>query len=686
MKTLRSSLLCATLLLCLVALPALAAKGPRIALVGSDGFPPLTDEDRALREVPFEKDADAVILLEQWQARWESRTDQVRIFRLDYYLRIKILEDRAGARYATRTLDVPRPWFIEAVEARTILPDGSEVPASVDIEDETGSDGLTPIGDKGTAEVRFEKAEAGSILDLHLEQRVWGITPFFATFQHEIPSMQAHVAAIPPEGVFMQIASLNIPRKELKKKTLRSTYGTGLSYSFFEIPSIPDEANRPHDREIARQLMVMLPERIERSERTLTASGADQVRAAQLDFGDDKFETATIFDYVEDWEGWNDLAYNSWKTWRRSTHVEVGKLAAKIASEHSDLRSRVEAVADAVAARVTITRESAQPLHAYPDAVLAEGNGTRGDAAGLAYTLLHEMEIESRLVMLRRRGDGRIPPGFPVPRLLDAVYVEVPVSDARLYVVPGSALGIETLPRDYRGVASIPIDGKTDAVRPTPDYSADENRSERTVEMKLDPDGGVSGSATILSYGVAGEVLRSEVRGLDAPALATRFAPLFEGLLEDVQVEGVSLHALDVPSRPLTVRVRFKGTLPPLGEPGVRAYRPHSLDPVPADAWPEAERTLELDLEEPVQVLDTLILELPENAKTGPAPENKSLDAPPVGRYGVGYRIEPRRITSQRLYRLDSYLFPADAYKGLSRWFRDMAETDTATVAITLPK
>jgi len=93
-------------------------------------WPEITEQERALKSVPQDPEADAVILRRARQGRIDDDGHHLWNI-LDYQWRMKILNDR-GKRYAEVHIPSQKYSEVSGIEARTIKPDGTIMPVAPD--------------------------------------------------------------------------------------------------------------------------------------------------------------------------------------------------------------------------------------------------------------------------------------------------------------------------------------------------------------------------------------------------------------------------------------------------------------------------------------------------------------------------------------------------------------------------
>jgi hypothetical protein len=110
------------------ALMAYAAAKPAASAPGD--WPEISADERGLKGVPEEPEADAVILIKTRNGKIvEKGADTVNV--LDYHWRIKILNER-GKRYGEVRIPAQKYSRVSNLKARTVKPDGTIVPVAPD--------------------------------------------------------------------------------------------------------------------------------------------------------------------------------------------------------------------------------------------------------------------------------------------------------------------------------------------------------------------------------------------------------------------------------------------------------------------------------------------------------------------------------------------------------------------------
>src|SRR5436309_2131247 len=126
--------------------PALACLGLACALLPADGsrlwrptlaadrsadlWSEITPEERSLKRVDQDPDADAVVLLNERNGKILKEADET-LNVLDYHVRYKVLTER-GKRYGTFEIPAGKYSRVSNIRARTVKPDGTAIMVSPD--------------------------------------------------------------------------------------------------------------------------------------------------------------------------------------------------------------------------------------------------------------------------------------------------------------------------------------------------------------------------------------------------------------------------------------------------------------------------------------------------------------------------------------------------------------------------
>ncbi len=296
----------------------------------------------------------------------------------------------------------------------------------------------------------------------------------------------------------------------------------------------------------------------------------------------------------------------------------------------------------------------------YPvEQVLTRRFGDCKDKASLMHALLEAAGIDSRLVLLRMRRLGNLPPAPASLAVFNHAILYVPEFDLWL---DGTATGSGSreLPAEDRGATVLVVNpGAPPTFRTIPEAVPGDDRLATEIRGVLSADGSATAEGSTTVTGVQAPEFRRGYRSESGrrAALERAFARTFPGL----RVE--SVETSDLSSIEDDVTVRFRLAVPRLARPdgGGLSFAPFGQGQSWMESWaPLSERQHDLVLPSAFENRFALRWELPAGmAPAGlPAPERRE---GPFGSWTVSLRVEGNvlvadgslRVTSRRISAAD---------------------------------
>jgi hypothetical protein len=281
-------------------------------------------------------------------------------------------------------------------------------------------------------------------------------------------------------------------------------------------------------------------------------------------------------------------------------------------------------------------------IHGYKpyrvDDVLRRRFGDCKDKASLMHALLAAVGVDSRLVLLRTRRNGRIGEAPASLAVFDHAILYVPSLDLWL---DGTAAhsGTGDLPGEDRGASALVVNpGAPPRFGTVPEARPEENRVESSFEVAL----GADGAAAVRG--------RSRVRGARAPQyrraylseherraqLEKAFNRTFPGL----RVEAVTVS--DLSRLEEDVQMEFALEVPRLAQPeaGGLRFTPFGAGAGYVESYASlSERRHDLVLGEPGESRFSYRVALPAGWRVEEVPEDASADGPDAA-YEIRHRVE----------------------------------------------
>ncbi|WP_242395544.1 DUF3857 domain-containing protein [Anaeromyxobacter oryzisoli] len=288
-------------------------------------------------------------------------------------------------------------------------------------------------------------------------------------------------------------------------------------------------------------------------------------------------------------------------------------------------------------------------IHGYKpyrvDQILARRFGDCKDKASLAHALLEAMGIDSRLVLLRMRGLGRLPEAPASLAVFNHAILYVPDLDLWLDGT-ASYSGSGDLPEEDRGATVLVVNpsGPPRFGR-IPEATPDANRIERRYEVALRADGGAAVSGGWRVSGVEAPAYRRAYLAEDERS--SRLEATFNRAFPGVRVASLSVSDPTRIEDPLAVR--FALDVPRYAQPDGAGLR---FDPFDAMrgytvTWAElSARRYPLDLGSPSRDVFAYRVALPPGWRVAELPEPTQVSGA-LGSLALAYRLDGGAIVAE---------------------------------------
>lgn len=634
----------------------------RLALLGSfllsaglgrpvqakDDWLPIPPEELALKDNPVSPGSPAMILYR------EMFTDDLNAFE-KHYFRIKVFTEE-GKKQA----DVEIPYFkgpfrVDDIKARTIRPGGSVVPFE------------GKAFDKVLVKYRWLKYNAkvftlpevqvGSIIEYQYKLR-WNTMWLYNTrwsLNRNLFTRRAHFSLRPNGGMSLAWIAVRVPGNQ----TPQEKDGL-LRMELQNIPALPEEDYAPPEEELTMRVSFFYTRRqLEPPEEFWKREGKEWHR------------------YVDDFIGK-----------RKGIERAVAEMVAPDDAPEEKLRkiyARVLQIRNLSYERTKtekeVKREKLKDNNNVED-VLANGYGGRWEINRLFVALARAAGFQADVVRIARRDDV-----FFNFNLLDDGQLNSEVALVRLgnedrYFDPGTRFcPFGLLSWERTGVKGIRLDKEGGVFVTTTQPVSAGAVQERTAALRLDEEGNLEGTVTVLFAGQ--EALRRRLDALDEDDAGRKKS------IEDevkgwfppaAQVEITRIDGWEGTAEPLTVE--FTLHVPEFAVPtGRRLLLPLGVfQSQQQHPFQHAQRTHPIYFRHPYQQVDRVTIELPEGYRVEslPAPRDKSAD---MGRYRIAGQNQPGQVQVERLLVMSGYYFDK-AYYSLLRSFYDEVKKGDESQAV----
>ena len=617
-------------------------------------FPPVTDAERALTEVPMQPGAPAVTLFSKAEMRIMDYPKDVSSV-LNVAVRRKILTEE-GKAYGEVEIPHSAYYRLRKVRGRTVLPDGREVPLPKDaIFEERTSKSLKRFVTK----LVFPQVEVGAILDYSYTVRwddLFYLEPWY--LQSEIPSLLSEISYVKPANIGLQPWVIQHRSAPVTSEARKTAQGAVIYLRGENLPGVPDEPYSWSFEDLsARSMMVPV----------VLMTSTERVSL------------------LENWESTVGLFFGTYKQVRRSDRKSK-KQAQLLAQGKTNLRDKVRAVYEFVRDDVRTVGHLGVGIsdEEKVDEILEGRVGTPIAKALLLQAMLEGLKIDSDLVWAYDQSNGRADLSVANPWWFDTALVRVMIDGEPLYLdAADHSVGFGRLAPGYEGTQAVVVQKKDPPTITLPSTSFEGNLRRARVQLTVDEEGRVSGQGTMELKGHAawGMLGHGDPGGIQE-AWAESLSDDFEGYeVQDVSVEEdldeqtvhVSWNLLQREEEVLGDEVTLQPALPlgPLGQPFT----------LPA----EQRRT-------PIQMSygrrDDLLVSItwPEGWTVDVLPEETHHEGP-AGQveWKVAEDPEGRQVEFQRRFdRREKDFMGADSYRALRNLYQEAAKADAQNLVLVL--
>ncbi len=612
-----------------------------VARAGDD-WPPISPEERAMKDNPASPGAHAMLLYR------EEHTDDVESFDRRYY-RIKIFTEE-GKKYANVEIPYFKDMFsIADLKARTIRPDGTVVNFDGKVFEKTVAKAR---GVKFLAKTfTLPDVQVGSIIEFKYKVR-WDVLRVFAThwvIQHSLFTRRALFSLRPYRFLGLRWINVRIPGNKMAQEGKDGIIRLELE----NVPAFQEEEYMPPEDE--------LKSRVDFFYTRNTSETPDQFW---------KREGKEWYEFVQDFIGT-----------RRGIAQAAAALVAPTDPPETKLRklyARVQQIRNLSYERFkTAAEERREKLkdNAHVEDVLKHGYGYRNEINRLFVALARAAGFDASVVRVSQRDDYFFAPMLLEARQLNGEVALVRFDSKELYLDPGTLYcPFRLLSWENTGVKGIRLDKDGGTFVTTPNPVSTDAVTERRATLQLGDDGILQGKVTVTFTGQ--EALRRRREGFrtdDSGRRKSLEEEVKEWLPTGATVELLQATGWQGSEEPL--RAELTVSVPNWGSAtGRRLLLPVTVFQTSKTHQMEStQRVHPVYFDYPYQNADEITLQLPANYQVGgvPAPQKR---ATPFGKYDLSCEAQGNTLRLQRRMALEGILIPAQYYRGL-RGFLDSVRT-----------
>ncbi|MCP4655839.1 MAG: DUF3857 domain-containing protein [bacterium] len=433
-------------------------------------FPAISDEERALTEVPGHPGAPAVVLFKRAELRLRDPAREGSST-LDVTVRIKILT-ADGRRWGEVVVAHSASLRLQGLEGRTVLPDGRAVAL---LDDAVFVEQRSRVRQRFVTKAAFPALTPGAIIDYRFTLR-WDSLYFLEPwlFHHPIPTRLAEITYWEPVG--MRVEHRGREPADQRFRTIRenTVIGRRVRLRLEDLPAVAEEPFSVPFADLASYVVVV----------PLQMTAADGTAVPLLD------------SWSSVCRSFDDHGYRTFRRKRRQAAKQARELAAaaptraeRIAAIYAFVRDEIQTSPDG---GVLVGRDTSV------DRVLAERRGGYAEKALVLQEMARSIRVPARLVWAGDWRDGRFELTVANPALFERVLVMVELDGRRVFLDPGDRrLGFGRLAPTNEGTRALVFDRDRPEVITLPESPAQVSRRRAVLDLELDGDGRLSGRGTL---------------------------------------------------------------------------------------------------------------------------------------------------------------------------------------------
>ena len=595
------------------------------------GFPPISDEIRALTAVPGQPGASAVIVFKDADFRFRDYPTEASS-RLEVRVRIKILTEE-GLSFGEISIPHSRQLRLDGLRGRTVTSSGAELELPKDAVFRERASRSEKIF---ITKAAFPGVDVGSVIDY--EYTLYWDDFFYLEpwlFHDELPVISSKISYFKPDNLGFQTWGRETSAQKMEVSQSNTHGGLRIEVKMSNLAPLPNEPYSFPLRDLSSRFMI-IPTAIQLSGQTIPL--------------------------LENWREVYRMAEDDYKslTKRAKPLKEQAKTLAAGAKSPREKAERVYRWVRDELATVGFPYIWVDEERNIKD-ILETRAATRTEKALVLEVMLDAVGIEADRLWIADRFEGRVDARVANPTWLDIMILRVELEGEEIYLNPTSTtLAFGMLPPHYEDTLAIRLDKKKPEPLITPPSPASWNRRSASLVLTIDDQGKVSGGGTL---GLTGHPARQYMEWKDSPEATTEaWQEHLEGVFSGWSIDGVEVvEAID--SRRVDVSWRQEQRAEEVlgDEVSLLPSRPLDLDQ-PFTLSKKKRLT-------PVQMawakLDDVQLEVtwPEGWVVDSLPEPIGYESP-AGRFVVqiGRDDEARKLTYSRTFERSRTEFGGDEY------------------------
>ena len=439
---------------------------------GAADFPPISDQIKALTQVPGQPGTPAVILFKDADFHFRDYPTEASS-RLEVRVRLKILTEE-GLSYGEISIPHSRELRLDQLKGRTVTSSGQVLELPKDAIFREKASRAEKIFVTNAA---FPGVDVGSIIDYQYTlywDDFYYLEPWL--FHDELPVVSSTINYVKPDNLGFQTWGRETSAQKMELSRQNTHGGLRITVKMANLAPLPDEPYSFPVRDLSSRFMIIPT--------SISLSG-QQVSLLQS------------------WRDVYQLAEKDYKTFlkRPKPLKERAKTLTQGAKGEKEKAQRIYAWVRDELATVDYPRIWVYDKRSIKE-VLENKTATMTEKALILELMLDAVGIEAERLWVADRFEGRVDARVPNPAWMDAMILRAELGGETVYMDPSSTtLGMGMLPSKYEDTILIKLDRKKPEPEISPATPASWNRRSASLELAIDEEGKMAGSATLLLTG-----------------------------------------------------------------------------------------------------------------------------------------------------------------------------------------
>jgi hypothetical protein len=388
---------------------------------------------------------------------------------------------------------------------------------------------------------------------------------------------------------------------------------------------------------------------------------------------------------------WDDVArwYRELSSESMIGDEKIRDLAFTLTSNLNSKRKKVKAIYQWVQDHiryvlVTIGTGAFKP-HACQE-VLDYKYGDCKDMSSFLIALLKSIEIEAFPTLISTKGHRRVLTDMPRPRQFDHVMVVVPLDGEYLWLDPACRnCKFGQLPFEDQGATALIVESHRGELVTSPESPFDENFSQTSWEIKLNPDQSATGKVVIKAEGQEDLAFKASLLELKPTKRKNALLDFVSFWFMDVDLNRGKFENLEEKDSDIYIDGDF--TAKRLGtETGGKLFLPVNFTTQRniSQSFPKKERDFPLLFDYKFSITDEIKIEILNQFEIEFLPPNIFLDEN-FGSFESSYEMVDNKIYHKRVFERKEIFIPIEQYDQLKGFYDRVAKEDNQKIILKIP-